>query len=97
MEMPQQGMPVAPPQAEEAPEKAGTSIEVMVGDDGSLTISMEAGDVEGAEDQEVPAKDKNDALRIVGQMIDALQSNSAQAPGSPQAQEDAAYQTEMAA
>lgn len=92
MEMPvQAGQEIATPEAED---QGGTSIELMVGADGSLTVSMEAGDVEGQENQEVPAKDLDDALNIIRQMATQL-IDGANAPANQA--EDTAFKQEMAA
>jgi hypothetical protein len=73
-------------------DQGGTSIELMIKADGTMTVSMEAGDVEGQESNETPARDLNDALRIISQLAGEV---IAQAGGADA--ENTAYDSEMAA
>lgn len=82
------------PEDSEAGDQGGTSIELMIKPDGSMTVSLEANDDENAESQETPARDLNDALRIIKQIATGI-LNGAQAPAAQQ--ERAAYEQEMAA
>lgn len=88
MEMqPQQPQQAVPP--ESAPQ-GGTSIELMIGDDGSFTVSVEAGDTEGGNTAQ--AKTLDEALNMIRTIAQSVMQNS-----SPEAQqEDAAYKQEMA-
>ena len=81
------------PMQEEAAEPAGTSIELIIADDGSMTINVEAGD--GAAEP-MPVADINEALAKIKQIAGAMLAETMQnAPA--QQQEDAAYQQEMMA
>lgn len=95
MEMPQampQGMPPEQAMPEEQAEVGGTTIEIHIADSGEITVGLEA--EEGGEAQMSPAKDLNDALRMVQQIAQGVTDQVA-APA--QAEEDAAYKQEMAA
>lgn len=77
-------------------DQGGTSIELNIAADGSLTVSMEPGDTEAPEgqEQEAPAKDLKDALRMIQQMAQSILNNTSQ-PAAQQ-QEDQSYQQTMA-
>lgn len=77
----------------EADDQGGTSIELMIKADGSMSVSLEANDDESAESQETPARDLNDALRIIKQIAEGI-LNGVQAPEVTQ--ERAAFEKEMA-
>jgi len=77
---------------EEPQEAQGTSIELTIQRDGTLSLSVEDGDVEGAESSDMPMESLEQALQSIKQYAEQVLSQ--QSP--EQAQEDAAFKGEMA-
>ncbi len=69
--------------------ESGTSIELLIADDGSMTVEMETQDTD--EEKPVPAKNIDDALRIIREMAGRATG------GTDLDAEDKAYKAEMAA
>lgn len=78
--------------AADTEEMGTTSIELKIKQDGSMVVCMEANDAEEGE-QETPARDLNDALRIIKQIAEGVMGQ-AQAPAARE--EQAAFEQEMA-
>jgi len=99
MDMTQMQQPASQEAAEpqdgaEQGERSGTSVELFISTDGTLTLSVEEGDAEGSEEgaaKDIPMKSLDMALQAIKQVATEIMSKN-----SPdQAQEDQAYQAEM--
>lgn len=85
-------MPQEPQEPQEQAEAGSTTIELVIGDDGSMTVGLEG--EEGAEGGKTPARNINEALSIIKQIADSL-TNQMGAPAKQEEQK--AFEQEMAA